>query len=638
VSDHEGLGRHANPTPIQHRILAVVVAAQAGWLIYLCSRGWFYRDDFTLLSQAVHHSLTPGYLTQSFNGHLTPGMRLTFWILAHTSRLHYAPTVALRIVLQAVATILLFRLLTVVSRSLNVALAITTVYCASPLLVPGTLWLSSSINLLPAQICVLVAYLAHLRRAETRALRWSLVAGVALLVGAAFWEKTALTAGLLVILTLGWLSTGSLRHRLMGLLRDGFGWILTLGPVAGFTAYFFANGYGPNTRQLPIHDALHLIWLQWSHSLWAAVIGAPWHWHFSGPSFSSVAAPRLGTVIAGQCAFALLLVVSWRRSRWRGLFAWTLPLIAVAAGEVLIGIARYATFGNLPALTFSYAFDLAVPTALAAALAFGAPNGIEFAGIEPVAVEPVVIAEAAGDTLPADPGQLGGRPWRRRLQLAAGAVCCAVLVSSAVGSALAWTSRWHKSPSKPYVDTLLTGIAAIGPAANIYDTDVPARVLPRSSPNRHLSDLLALTSARFTFDGGLPQPQLVNHHGQIVPATFHSVASRPVAPKTFCPTLVKGVTSVDVALKPAVARGVYFLRIVYFQQRLALVTVTVRDAAGNVVPLRVDPTVDFDQQLGVMLVALDRGSPAKVTFSSSSEATNVCMSRVSVGTPSAAAR
>jgi hypothetical protein len=265
VTAHESLGRHADPVPLQHRLLAAVVVVQAGWIIYLCSRGWFYQVDFTLLSQADNHRLTFGYLTDSFNGHLAPGVRLTFWIFARTSRLNYAPTIVLRIVLQAVATVLLFRLLSGVSRSRTLALVVTTIYCACPLLVPGTLWLTTSISLLPAQICVLVAYLAHLRRAETGALRWSLVAGLALLVGAGFWEKTAVTALMLVIVTLGWLSTGSLRHRLGGLVRDWQGWLLTLGPRAAFTVYFFVRGYGPKTADLPPGAGLRLMWLQWSH-------------------------------------------------------------------------------------------------------------------------------------------------------------------------------------------------------------------------------------------------------------------------------------------------------------------------------------------------------------------------------------
>lgn len=628
MSAHESLGRHANPIPFQHRLLAVVVAAQAGWIIYLCSRGWFYRGDFTLLSQAGNHRLTFGYLTHPFNGHLAPGVRVTFWILARTSRLHYGPTILLRVVLQVIATLLLFRLLSGVSRSRTLALVVTTIYCACPLLVPGTLSLASSINLLPAQICVLIAYLAHLRRAETGALRWSLVAGLAIVVGAGFWEKTAVTALMLVILSLGWLSSGSLRHRLMGLAREWRSWLLTLAPLTAFTVYFFIRGYGPTTADLPPGAGLHLIWLQWSHSLWPAVIGAPWHWSFSAQSYTAVADPRLGTVIAGQCAFGLLVVAGWRRTRWRSLLAWSLPLVTVVAGELLTGFSRYTSLGTLPALTFSYAFDLAIPTALAIALAFARSPRTGPESIATVTIDPTQVLVAQVEVAPARPGR-----WRRRLRASAAVLACGLVVASAAGSAVAWTDRWHDSPAKSYVNALVSGIAQIGPSANLYDTDVSPRVLPVGTRNRHLSDLLSLTGARLVYDGGLPQPQIVTGSGQIVPAVFHPLAHQVVRPNTFCPTLIKGATTVTIPLKPQIARGAYFLRIAYFEQRLALVTVTVRDADGRAVPLRVDPTEDFDQQLGVMLLPLTPGRPAKVTFSSNSEAANVCMSKVSVGAP-----
>jgi hypothetical protein len=515
---------------------------------------------------------------------------------------------------------MLFWLLTVVSQSRSLALAITTVYCASPLLVPGSLWLAASSNLLTAQIFVIVVYLAHTRHAQSGQLRWSLVAGLALVGGVAFWEKTAITALLLVILSLGWLATGSLRGRVAALFRDWRGWALTLGPLAAFTAYFFSHGYGRSARDLPVHAAAHLVWMQWSHTLWPAVIGAPWHWFSGAQTYTGLANPRPITVILGQCAFGLLVIAGWLRNRWKGLLAFALPIVAVVVGELLVGIGRYADFGDIPALQFNYAFDLAVPMALAVALALGSSPLSEV-------TRPVT---PRADVVPVEPTGLG----RRRVALAIAGVT--LLVSSGVVSAFAWTSRWHQSPAKTYVATLLTSIRQIGPSANIFDTGVSTRVLPSISPNRNLSDLLSLTDARVAFDRGVPQPELVVDSGRIVPATFLSAAHQVVAPNAFCPTLVAGTTSRTVPLAPRVGRSAYFLRIEYFEQRPALVTVTVKDRTGADVALRRDPTVEFDQKLGVVLLPLETGSPQQVRLASSSEATRVCMSTITVGAPVAA--
>lgn len=619
---------------IQDRVLGVVIVAQAGWLAYLCSRGWFYQDDFTLLSQAVHRDLSVAYLKEPFNGHLAPGVRLTFWVLAHTTRLHYGPTIVLRVVLQAIATLLLYRLLVIASASRTIGLGIAVVYCATPLLVPGTLWLASSVNLLTSQVCVLVVYLAHIRHARTGQLRWSALAGLALVVGVGFWEKTAVTSILLVIVSLGWLSTGSVLRRVYGLVRDWGGWLLTFGPLAAFTWYFFSHNYGTATYTLPAHAARHLIWLQWSHSLWPAVIGAPWRWLSAGQTYTSVANPRLVTVIAGQCAFVGLVIVGWRRSGWRGLLAWSLPLTSLVVGEVLVGLGRYAAFGDLPGLQFTYAFDLAVPTALAVALAFRVTSSPPLAAAAPTTeVEPAAVPDSERAAPPVPARRAPSRGWVR---LAAGVAGVGLVVGSAVISALGWTDRWQDSPAQQYVGTILTGLHRIGPSANVFDTAVSPRVIPIISPNRNLSDLLALTDARVRFDRGLPQPLLVTDSGRLVPAIFVALAGQNVAPNSFCPTLVRGRTRIVVPLDPAVAPGAYFLRIEYFEQRPALVTVAVRGASGQPLDLRADPTVDFDQQLGVVLLPVAPGRPASVTFISDADATNVCMSKVSVGYPIAA--
>jgi hypothetical protein len=613
-----------SPTmPIQHRVLIVVLAVQAGWLAYLCSRGWFYQDDFTLLSQAAHQHLTVGYLKQSYNGHLAPGVRLTFWIFAHTTRFSYGPTIAVRVVLQAIATILVFRLLTEVSQSRNVALAITVGYAASPLLVPGTVYLAASIQLLPAQICVLIAYLAHIRHAKSGQLRWSALAGLAMLVGVGFWEKTGVTALLLVVLSLGWLSVGSLPRRVFGLFRDWRGWLLTLVPLGAFTGYYLTHHYATSAKAITAGAAWHLIWTQWSHALWPAVVGGPWQWLSGGQSYFAVSGAHTVVVVLGQCMFVLLVVAGWRRSRWRGLLSWTLPLVAVIAGELLIGIGRYAEFGDIPAVGFSYAFDLAVPTALAVALAFRASPQPVVTTTEPVAV-----------------GARHGEPVRRwrRTRLAAGLLCLAVVAGSAVVSGVTFTTRWHKSPAKTYVATLLRSIHETGPSVNLYDSPVSLRVLPFISPDRNLSDLLSVSTAKVAFDVGSPQPQLVNDRGQIVPATFFPVAHQAVPHNSFCPTLVKGTTTVTVPIRPKAGSNTYFLQIDYFEQRPALVTITVKNAMGVPIAIRGNSTIDFGQPLGAVLLPLELGAPAQVSFTSSSDSASVCMSTVTIGVPVATQR
>jgi hypothetical protein len=592
-------------------VLAVVVTAQAGWLGVLQSRGWFYQDDFTFLSQASHHPLGWGYLTMPVNDHLTPGLRFVFWVFAHTSGLHYAPTIVVRVVLQAVATLLLYRLLVLASQSRWLAVAVTAGYAMSPLLVPGTLWLASSAELLPAQVFAILAYDAHIRHARTGRLEWSLLCGLVLLAGVAFWEKTGVTAVLLVILSVGWLTVGGLRQRATALIRDWLAWLVTLAPLAAFTIYFVSQGYGGSAHALTGHDGARLIWLQWGHGLWPALIGAPWRWLSTGNTFTGVANPAMVTIVLGQVAFVALAAAGWRRNRWRGLLVWILPAVSVGIGAVLVGLGRFQDFGTLSGLTFSYAFDLAVPTALACALALGS--------------RPPVTATA--HPAPA--------PERSHARLAATAalVIVVAVVGSSVVSAVVWTERWHDSPARAYTDRLLAGTSRLGPTANLYDTAVSARVLPLISPDRYLSDLLSIGGGRTAFDGSETTPAVADPAGNIHRSRFLVVSAGSLTHNRFCSTLIRGRTTEEVVLKPTPPAGDYFLRLQYFQQDASTVTVTVLDRNGHRIATRTDPDVGLSGRLGLMLLPLVTSSPAAIRVTSRSAGTNVCLASIQVGAP-----
>jgi hypothetical protein len=601
-----------------HVLVAVVVIAQASWLAVLASRGWFYQDDFTFLAQSTQRPLDWSYLTASINDHLAPGARFAFWVYDRGFGLQYGPTIAVRVFLQAVATVLLYRLLRMASQSRWLALAITASYAASPLLVPGTLWLASSTNLLPAQIFVIVAYDAHLRHARTGQLRWSLVSGLALFGGVLFWEKTAVTAVLLVLLSAGWLTAGGVRRRAWVLLKDWLGWLLTLAPLAAFTAYFVIHGYGSSAHALTFRDGARLVWLQWSHSLWPAVIGAPWRWLSRGETFTGVAAPADVTVILGQVAFVLILIAGWRRNRWRGVLVWLLPAVSVLVGEVLVGLGRFQAFGTLSGVTFSYAFDLAVPTALACTLSLGRPRLV-------------------ADVAPAVPQPEPARPGHRRLTAACALAVVAALVASSVVSAVAWTQRWHDSPAEGYTNRLLAGVSRLGPTANLYDTAVSSRVLPLISPDRYLSDLLSIGGDRTSFDADGTTPSVVDQFGDVRPARFLEVASGALTHNRFCSTLLTGQTTVEVPLRPVPRRGDYFLQIQYFQQAASNLTVTVLGRGGQPIPLRSDSSIAVTQRLGTILAPVTTSAPSSVRVTGNNPGTSICLASVKLGVPVPAA-
>lgn len=610
------------------QLLVAVVVIQAVWLGVLSSRGWFYDDDMNFLAQAVHPALGWGYVTSPINDHLTPGLRLLFWLMAHLSHLHYTPTIVVRGLLQALSTVLLYRLLLLLTHSPRGSLIITALYAVNPLLVPTTLYLSSAVNQQPAQVFSLLAFIGCVRFARDGRLWWAALAGVSLLGAACFWEKTAAdTSVCLVILSVGWLSTGSLWARLRDVGRHWLGWLLMLGPLAGFVVLFVVGGYGSSAHDLSVHAALDLSWSQWSRALWPTVLGGPWRW-FSVPDvYTAAADPRGYAIILGQAAFVVLAATGWWRNRWRGLLAWTLPLAAVLVGQTLVGIGRFSLLGNITPLDFHYVFDLAIPLAIACGLACCRPD-------------PATVRSTADD-VPAEP--LVSAPPRSRVRRIAPAIAVVAalgLTASSVFSALLWSQRFDASPTHRYVSNVLTGVAQLGPAANLYDTGVSIHVLPYLEQNRDLSDLTEIAGVEVAFDHTSPDPQVVDDSGHIRPAVFYPVAASSVkTPKrTFCAMPLQSMAALHVALRPRVGANEYFLRVDYFEQRPSQLNLAVRDATGKLIPIRGDSTLLAGVGPGSALFALTAGSPASVSISSDSAATNMCFTTVAVGIPLAASK
>jgi hypothetical protein len=586
--------------------LLAIVAAQAVWLSVLSSRGWFYTDDFQDMAQSLHRSLGPSYLLTPLNDHLSPGVRLVFWLTTHGIGLHYGPTIVVRVLIQAVTTVLLYRLLRLVSPSARLALGVTAVYAFSPLLVPGTLWLTTALTLQIPQIATILAFDAHIRHVRDGSWRWAAAAGIALLIAASFWEKSGITAVLLVILSVGWLHTGGLRRRIRAVLRDWRGWLLTLGPLVAFAAYDIASGTGKSAAALPVSAALRLIWLQWSQALWPAVIGGPWHWFAGRNVYQSLARPGLAAIIAGEVAFAALAVLGWRRNRWAGLLAWLLPLTSVVFGIVLVGVGRYATFGKIIATDYHYVYDVAVPMALAAVLSL-APSE-----------SPAPVRQRS--------------PWRSRARTVVAVGAAGGLLASCIVSAASWTSKWHASPARTYTATVFSSVRALGPAATLYDTPVSQRVLPFIEGDRHLSNLLALAGVDAHINNGPEAPLIVDDRGHAGPATFFVAAVGRGTRNRFCPDALHGQQALVIPLVGRVIPNAYFVRLTFFQNRPTQLVVTVTDPAGKSVAVS-GGALALDSTLGQVVVRLGYGQPASVTIRGGSAATNTCLTKVELGVP-----
>jgi hypothetical protein len=599
--------------------LAALLVVQITWLGVLYHRSWFFGDDFSFLRFAQHQPLSWTYLTTPFNVHLAPGLRLIYWLLAHLGGLDWTLAVAGRLVIEAATTLLLYRLLIVLNASRWGAYAVTAVYAFSSLTVPSTAYLGNATNQVPSQLALVLAGLCWVRYCRSRDLLAAAGTGLALFVAVCFWEKSAIDGAALLLLLSLWLANTGTINRVRRLIHDLPGLGLAFVPMAVFFGYFVSHHYGQSSFPTGIapRSAVSLIWTQWTKALWLGAAGGPWRWVSLGGVPDAVAQPPTWGVVVGQVLFVGLVVAGWIRNRWVSLLPWLILAAALVSGELLVANGRFAGLGVITALDYHYGADLLVLLAVATGLA------------------------CCTNRLSSDLAGSNRHTWAAARQAwtpMATTGLVVVLAFSGAFSGWRWTTIFATSPAKSYETQLVAAVHALPPDKGLFDVPMPISIQTFLEPYRRVSDMLGDAEVSAHIDSGLGTPRLPLPDGRIVPATFF-VAGRtaPLPTRTpICPRLIQGQGSTTFPIREKLGLGYYFVKVGYFQQRPTTLTVQVDDAHEEPIQVQGPDSVGAGSTLANQYVALQLGQPAFVTVKSSSPATNICLTSLSVGYPVAA--
>jgi hypothetical protein len=613
--------RWARTTDRRTLALAAVVAGQALWLGVLAAQGWYYQADFSNLAEPTGHSLSWSYLTLSQGGHLGIAGRAVFWVLNRLAPLNYAATILLRILVQAVSTVLLARLLTLLVGRRRGVLVITALYAMSPLLIQGTLWLTSSVGLLSSQLLLLIALDAHVRYTVRGSLKWAVTTAAGVFGATVCSEQAAVTALILPILSAGFLHAGTARERCRAMLHRWPGWLMIIGPVIGFVAYFFTVGnYSQAVHGLGAYDVVRLVTVEWFASVIPGLLGGPWVWDAVGDNYLSVANPALGLRIGCAVVFAVVVIAGVRRVGRVALAAWSMPLLVSAVGIVVVGLGRFEGLGLLVANLFEHSYYAALPAALAAALAWWR-------------IDPVDIAGRVHHAAPAD------RPAPQVGRRAPTAALVTVVAAGSIVSGLTYTARWADSPAHAYVTRLTADVRHLGRTAAVYDSPAASTVIPGIEPAHDVSDILGLAGSSTTTDIVVgPRPVMAGPDGGLRPAGFFASAHGVGDGRSACNQLVQGEGTWRLRLDRPLTRSGYYLRLNFFQQRLSTLEFEVIGADGRSVrPLAGERTA-MSINLGSIALKLPTTAPREIVVRSASRATNICIVKAEIGFPFAAAR
>ncbi|HTZ44976.1 MAG TPA: hypothetical protein VMB79_14020 [Jatrophihabitans sp.] len=605
--------------------LAAIVAVQAVLIGVIASRGSFYADDLSYMSEATGRSLGWGYLTAPVNDHFVPGLRLVFWLMNRTTRLHYGVTIPVRIVLQAATTLLMYRLLVRLVGLRPGVLGVLAWYATSPLLIPGTVWLTTSVHLLSAQLFVVLALSLHVEYARRGRFGYAAGSAACLLVAVLFWEVSALVVLMLPILSFGFLHAGDARDRLRATLRQWPG-LAAHGVLLGaWVTFFLAGSYGGSAHPFGVGGAAEVLRVGWLDTFVPALFGGPWHWFYYGDVYFPVAYPALAAVIVAQVLLGLVLAIALLRTGPRALLAWAMPVAVFVLGTLLVAVGRFWIYKDLTPRAFNYAFVLAVPSTVAAALSLLPTRPTRVPGA----------LHRAGRRLP-HPGSGWpwlGRTWARHGTAAVAVVTGLALLGSVLVTDVRFTHRWAQNPSQRYLDTLSRSVRAAGPRVNLWDGPVPQSVLAFFSSGNHISDVLHLAGVPARFDAPDTDPMVVNDDGTLSPGQLFAVAQGVQRPHTLCTALVQGQGSWTIPLSSTPTINEYFLKISYLQQLPSVLNISLRDATGRaIVPVRGSRTA-LNDQLGNVYFRLPLARPAAVVIRSESADARVCFGAVQVGVP-----
>ena len=606
--------------------VGVITAVQGVVIGALGAAGYFYLDDVDMSADGAKYPLDWHYLTLPLNVHLTPGLRLVYWLIAHYAPYNNGATVLGRVLVQALATVLMGYLLGQLAGPGRAAALGLGLYAFSPLIVPSLLSLSSGVSLVPLHVGVLILLVMHVRYEATRKLEYAAFGAMGGLFGLLFWEQAVLSFALAPLLTFLYLSTDGVRARLAAVLRSWPAWLLYAAPIVLFFGYFLRGPYGSSNTTPHLGDIWSLVWDGWLHSLAPSLVGGPWTWFSLDTVYYSVSAPGPIATTCGQVAALGLSVLAVRRNGFAALRAWLLPAAVLFGTGVLLAAGRFEYIGTFLARNFHYWTEASISLVLAVVLLL-------------VRVDPAAVAArgksglwAADDTPP---------PSRSEVVKPISAGLAVVVVAYALSYGITvgrFEHRWVQNSIRGYLTTAIDGLrqtTASGQIA-IYDNYAPVTVATLIQVNRRVSEIFRpvehdLPNA-VRWDDATHPLYLFDPGGHLVKARFAEEASSTDKPGVFCSHPLRRVGSVVVKLNKQVTRWDSFARLDYLAQTPTQVTVRLGDGNTTFAPRRNGtPMLAAGAYRSVLLGTPNRAFDRAVVTSVNPDAV-ICLS-VKAGSP-----
>ena len=201
---------------------------------------YFWQDDFVHLNLAKKFGLSQDFLVRDYSGHVEIGQYFLYWLIGHDIGTAFWPAALSIILLQLVASVLLFLVLRALFGDTAILLVPFTVYLFSPLALAAATWWAAALQTLPLQATMLLTILSLTRLHQTGAVKWGLVSVLAQITGLLFWEKAALILPCSVaVIALITLRDDSWKTRMHEFRRHWVWWEVNLLVLLAYVGFYF---------------------------------------------------------------------------------------------------------------------------------------------------------------------------------------------------------------------------------------------------------------------------------------------------------------------------------------------------------------------------------------------------------------
>jgi hypothetical protein len=432
------------------QIAAGLIVFQLALRTWVVTNGFLWQDDFILTGRASRMPLlSADFLLYDHDGHFLPAGFLLTGVLTRLWPLEWWPMAVTLVLMQAIASLAVWRLLRLLLGDRPVLVAPLMLCLFSPLTLPGFSWWVTGLNALPLQAGLAWVAGDAIKLLRTGRLRYAVTGTIVFALTLASFEKA------LVIPVVAFALLALLRRQtgdstpLVSAAREGrWLWIGMTAVAAGWALVFSSVVGSPLVAQYgagSVPQAVALVKNGVFRGFLPGLLGGPLTWD----PVVKFADPPTAVVVAA-CALAAAGIV-WS-SRWRsgsGVVWWSVAAyVAVTLGALVAGRLSVMTSDAL-SQSLRYFADVVVVVAIAIALIARAP--------------------ARTDRRPRI--RLSGGATRL---FAAGAAL--VFLVASVWSTVTYTRAWTEGSTDDYLATARASLAEVADVP-MLDQPVPPEIM-----------------------------------------------------------------------------------------------------------------------------------------------------------------